>query len=84
MPWFVCGAAVGAALTLLYLRHYDRRGWRSTGPVLLVVLVLAGVTAQLAPTRADARAAAYGFTAGALAGGAGWGLRRLVRHRRRA
>ena len=79
MAWFASGAVVGVPLALLYLHRYDRRGWRSTGPVLLVVLVLAGVAAQLAPTGDQARAAAYGFTAGILTGAAGWGLWRLRR-----
>ena len=82
MAWFTSGAVVGIGLALLYLRRYDRRGWRSTGPVLLVVLLLAAVTAQLAPSGAEARSAAFGFTAGALAGAAAWGIWRLVTGRR--
>ena len=83
MAWFALGALVGVPLALLYLHRYDRRGWRSTGPVLLVILVLASITTQLASSGAQARAAAYGFTAGILAGAAGWGLWRLLADRRK-
>jgi hypothetical protein len=83
VAWFAVGALIGVPLALLYLRRHDRRGWRSSGPVLLVVLVLASVTTQLASTGEQARAAAYGFTAGILAGAAGWGLWRLLADRRK-
>jgi hypothetical protein len=83
VAWFAAGAVVGGPLALLYLHRYDRRGWRSTGPVLLVILLLASVTTQLASTGGQARAAAYGFTAGILAGAAGWGLWRLLGDRRK-
>jgi hypothetical protein len=80
VAWSAAGAVVGAGLALVYLRRYQRRGWRSTGGVLLVVLLL-GLVARLAPSVADARAAGFGFLGGSVAAAAGWGL---VRARRKA
>ena len=78
VAWCAAGAVVGAGLALVYLRRYERRGWRSTGAVLLVVL-LVGLVAKLAPSAQAARAAGFGFLAGAAAAAAGWGLRRARR-----
>ena len=75
VAWCAAGAVLGAGLALVYLRRYERRGWRSTGGVLLVVL-LVGLAGRLAPTVAAARAAGFGFLAGAGAAAAGWGLAR--------
>ncbi len=82
MPWFAAGAAVGAGLAVVYLRRYDRRGWRSTGSVLLVVLLF-GLVGRLVPIVVVVRVVGFGFLAGALAGAGGWALARRLGARRR-